>query len=99
MSDLKGDKLNSETKILLTHLKLGHELVKNPKKGLCVGGFAIFSKVRGSFAELFHSSLLERLQGLKSRVSVFQEVLHTLKSRDTNICQQFKIIDLGRIRS
>lgn len=72
-------------KILLTHLELAHELIKNPKEGLCVGGFAIFSKVRGSFAELFHGSLLERLQGLKSRVSVFQEVLHMLKSRGASI--------------
>lgn len=94
-----GVTLNSEIKILLTHLKLAHELIKNPKEGLSVGSFAIFSKVRGSFVEFFHGSLLQRFQGLKSRVSVFQEVLHMLKSRNTYICERFRPFDLRRIRS
>lgn len=44
--------------MLLAHLKLAHKLRKDPKEGLGVGGFAVFSKVRGGFAEFFHSSLL-----------------------------------------
>lgn len=71
--------------IFLAHLKLAHELRKDAKEGLSVGGFAIFSKVGGSFAEFFHSSLLQGLQRLNCWMSVFQEVLHTLESRHTNV--------------
>lgn len=70
--------------MLLAHLKLAHKLRKDPKEGLGVGGFAVFSKVRGGFAEFFHSSLLLWLQRLKCGMSVFQEVLRT-PSRGTNI--------------
>lgn len=73
-----------EIKASLAHIKLAHELRKDAKEGLCVGCFAIFSKVRGSFAEFLQSSLLQRLQRLNCRMSVFQEVLHTPGSRDTN---------------
>lgn len=70
--------------MFLAHLKLVHELRKDAKEALCVGGFAIFSKVRSSFAEFFHSSLLQGLQRLDRWVTVFQEVLHTVESRHTN---------------
>lgn len=72
-------------KILLPHLKLFHELSKDTKEGLSVGGFAVFPKVRGRFAELFHCSLLQRLQRLDCWVTVLQKVLHTHWSQGTQV--------------
>lgn len=69
--------------IFLAHLKLRHELRKDTKEGLSVCCFSVFSEVRGSFAEFFHSSLLQGLQRLDCWMAVFQEVLHILESRDT----------------
>lgn len=74
----------AEIKASLAHIKLAHELRKDAKEGLCVGCFAIFSKVRGGFAEFLQRSLLQGLQRLNCRMSVFQEVLHIPGSRDTS---------------
>lgn len=75
--------------IFLAHLKLAHELRKDTKEGLSVGSFAVFSKERGSFAEFFHSSLLQGLQRLDCWMTVFQEVLDILESRDTKVPKCF----------
>lgn len=72
------------TLIFLPHLELVYKFSKDSKEGLGVRRFAVLSKIRGSFGEFLHGSLLEGLQGLDCWVAVFQEVLHTLKSRDTS---------------
>lgn len=86
LSHSRGDNyFDKLTWIFLAHLKLAHEVRKDTKEGLSVGGFAVFSKVRGSFAEFFHSSLLQGLQRLDCWMTVFQEVLQELESRDTKV--------------
>lgn len=41
------------------HLKLGGELCKDAKEGLCGGGLAVLPEVGRHFAELLHGPLLE----------------------------------------
>lgn len=60
---------------LSSHLKLGHEVSKDAKEGLCAAGLAVLSKVRGHLGELFHRSGLQRLQRLDGRVAVLEEAL------------------------
>lgn len=67
--------------IFPAHLKLVYEFGKDTKEGLGICGFAVFSKVGGSLAEFFHGSLLERLQRLDCRMTVFQEILNTTELR------------------
>lgn len=71
--------------IFPAHLKLIYEFGKDTKEGLGICGFAVFSKVGGSLAEFFHGSLLERLQRLDCRMTVFQEILNTTELRHKNV--------------
>lgn len=86
--------------ITQSSLKLVYEFGKDTKEGLGICGFAVFSKVGGSLAEFFHGSLLERLQRLDCRMTVFQEITHdngkaVLRGRRHLLTSWANLLDCG----
>lgn len=81
--------------MLLSHIKLAHELRKDAEEGLRVGCFAVFSKVGGGLAEFLQRSLLQRLQRLDRWVAVLQEILCMPPSRKTKASEGHSDSSLG----